>query len=156
MHILELEHEGFYRRVSEIIDSESNCWNYFAELVKTIEKHSRLEENVLVPLLTFIGNRSLSRSPEEIDNLNSLYDRFIENYDRLVSEHVSMRKILKDIRGQTYRIDITKLVDEILHHMKMEEEMAYPAALAAGELLNSNHLRYTGKIRAWAGDSLPA
>lgn len=135
-HIIEEEHAIFHRRVTELIDSESNCWKYFIELMKTMEKHEKLEEMVLVPLLNYVESRILEKKHTDTAPLIGYYRKLLENYDILISEHQSMIKILKDIKGETYLVEISELIDSILHHIRMEEEMAYPAAIAAGELLN--------------------
>lgn len=154
-HVIEEEHAWFHRRVTEIIDSESNCWNYFVELMKTMERHQQLEEMIVIPLLTFVEYRMLEKHPENTSSLDGAYRKLLEHYDTLISEHTSMKKILKDIKGETYLVEVSNFIDDILHHIRMEEEMAYPAAIAAGQLLNLDLSRARQSTTRYRGAELP-
>lgn len=117
-----------------------------------MENHEKLEEDILIPLLNFMESRLHENNEFNTSALANTYRKFLEHYDGLISEHLSMKKLLKDVKGETYLVEVSDFIDNILQHIRMEEEIAYPAAFAAGELLNIDRTE-SGETRTASGNS---
>ena len=156
LHVMEEEHRRFNSLVSEMAEFESNCGRSFIELKKIVEKHADLEEATVMPLLSYMESRIRPTRGVDRISLGKSYGQLLENYGKLLSDHESMRKMLDEIRVETYKIEVSRIAEEILHHMKMEEEIAYPAAVAAGEILHFDRAVQKKFHGAWNTDELPA
>lgn len=139
--VLEEEHRKFNTLIREMARYESPSAMFFAELTKIIEAHSELEEQIIEPLLAYILNRNRSGAVFDRLSLEKSYGLLVENYDGMLETHSRMKKMLEDARGVTYKIEVQGIVDQICHHIRMEEQIAYPAALAAGEILHFDNRR---------------
>lgn len=136
INVISEEHKKFNTLLSDLAKYDTNCGKFFAELLKIIEHHSELEEQVVIPLLTYIDSRLHTGDGLDKASLETSYGMLLEKYDTLVADHTKMRKVLEEAKAETYKIEVQRIIDDVLHHMKMEEEIAYPAAVAAGEILH--------------------
>lgn len=136
LNVLEEEHRKFNTLIRDMAQYETNCGKFFAELVKIIVGHSELEERTISPLLEYNRTRHISGAKFDRILLEEAYGTLMENFDSMMEVHNRIRKMLEDARGETYKVEVTEVIDEICHHIKMEEEIAYPAAIAAGEILH--------------------
>lgn len=121
------EHEKFNKYSSEICASDLHCRSYFDEMNKVKKRHQRMEEEIVFPLYCIVEDKSSIKDPKVLEELNSSYDIYFKFYDRLIEDHNVIKKILKEVRGQTYRIEVVDAIDEMIDHMEMEEEFVYPS-----------------------------
>lgn len=137
--VLEKEHARFNSMILELSEYETNCSKFFMELFKIVKRHYIKEEAVLLPLLAYMDSRLKSGVEVDPAPLEESYLQFLQNYEALIDDHNNMRKMLDEAMNQTYRVEVQTLIGEILHHIQMEEEIVYPAAVAAGEILHRDY-----------------
>lgn len=138
--LLDEEHEELVRKLESVSKEENPLGSAFSDILCSFKCHMERENVSVVPLLKFLKGRTSesvgSESKEFIDASNN----FRENYGEMLEEHRSMVNVVDHARKQFSSFssdEISGIADELIHHISLEEEVLYPAALAASDLIRS-------------------
>src|SRR5487761_843954 len=107
------------------------------ELLKVLEPHFEKEEKVAMPVL---GSLSELASGEHVSNLREIADSqgaLLQEYENMFQEHLILKEFIKRAKAEAERDgheEVSDLLDALVHHSRVEEEVLYPAALLAGTL----------------------
>lgn len=148
LSILDREHKHLLEEIQELSGCDGELGETFREVGKEFSSHLHKEEETVVPLLEYLGNRSEPNQRSLIGNVAVASENFQMEYQSMLEEHQHLGLILEtvDKLGTTPNTRALGLVHELQHHIAIEEEILYPAALAAGDLfrLEANEKQIIG------------
>lgn len=127
IEILFDEHLRFNRIVDEFCAIDPYFSEVLADILKVMIRHEQMEEELVFPLYNSLIDRLSNNTTSTADDLGEKYVIFMKSRTRLIEDHNIMKKVLCDVRGRAHRIDYITAIDEMLNHMRLEEELLYPA-----------------------------
>ena len=134
---LELEHEELMGTLREAGNHEDKTGEAVRDLLRALEPHFEKEERVAMPLLGVLPDLV---SENKIGNLGQIADfqrPLVQEYESMFQEHKSLVPLIEHAKDAASRESHTETVDileALVHHAKIEEDVLYPAALLAGTL----------------------
>ncbi len=139
--ILFEEHLKYNRVAGEICATDPNLKEVFSDLLKVMVRHEKMEEDLVFPLYRDLINRLSNSGGSLDDELEEKFDIFMRTRSRLIEDHNVFRRVLQDAPGRIYRVELLTAFDEMLHHIRFEEELLYPsiAVLWKAVIENSAH-----------------
>lgn len=139
-YALEDEHTRLLADLRILSGGNGRMSGAFDELLEVFQIHVDKVEEFAVPLLKYLERRLAGI---DFSNSGSLHadGRFLRQYPLLLEGHRLMVNILRKVeefpefwQNSTAR----DLVEEMRHHLAMEEQILYPAVTAAGEILREH------------------
>lgn len=133
---LDKEHTHLLEEIQELSMSDGATGESFKSLMSTFSAHLDREEETVMPLLEYLRNWASGNVQMEIDSVPTASRDFQKEYGTMIAEHKEISAMLNSIeRSDSVRVrGVSDLIGELRHHVEIEEEILYPAALAAGEL----------------------
>jgi restriction endonuclease Mrr len=111
----------------------------FAEILARFREHMGEENETIVPLLSYLKHRESGECQEDKKALTIARDKFNENYNVMIREHriiqALVSKVEENLRTHPDELQ-SRLAEELLKHIELEEGFLYPAARASGEILS--------------------
>ena len=115
----------------------------FEEILRIFEYHLEREEYTTYPLLNFLLQRSKDGEIINVDCVVRAWEGFNAEYEQMLSEHQQLISLLnkaEEFPGFRHNAFARDLVDEIRTHIALEEQVLFPAVMAAGELISPTFL----------------
>jgi iron-sulfur cluster repair protein YtfE (RIC family) len=135
---LDREHSELLEQMSEIAAGKGKVAELYGEILSIFSYHLDKEEETVIPLLAYLKSRSTARSEVGFHDLESASRKFIGDAEEMISEHREMAQIIEKVASAKESGSSQKAAEigrSLLHHVELEEEILYPAAEAACELL---------------------
>ncbi len=136
--ILDHEHEMLLEELDEVSRRNGRIGQLYSEVLGLFKPHLAEEKETIVPLLKYNKDRLEEFENKDVENLKQASARFESHFDRMISEHREISRKLNEILDEL-RTDPDEgalhLAHELIHHVELEEEILYPAAFAAGDLI---------------------
>ena len=142
--MLNEEHTELLSRISEMSGISGEPGRLFAKILEIFSGHLDREEETVIPLVIYLEER-IEGSAQADESLGKYANDFRTEYPTMISEHREMDGMMKQIESISSSDDAAKLIREIRHHVRMEEEILYPAAMAAADMVS---LHEDGDIKA--------
>ena len=137
-NILDHEHEMLLEELNEVSRIRGEVGQIYSEVLSLFRSHLAEENETIVPLLKYYKNRLEEHGNKDVENLKLASERFENQFDKMVQEHREISKklnqILEELNSNPNEAAL-HLADELTHHVELEEEILYPAALAAGAFI---------------------
>ena len=136
--ILDHEHEMLLEELDEVSRKEGRVGQLYSEVLGLFRPHLEEENVTIVPLLKYNRDRLEEFENRDIELLKLASARFENHFDRMVAEHREISRrlnlILDELKSNPDE-GAEQLAQELIHHVELEEEILYPAAFAAGDLI---------------------
>ena len=138
-NILDHEHELLLEELNEISQQNGRIGDIYSQVLHLFREHLGEENETIVPLLGYLKRRLEKIDGKDIPILRTASERFADNFKRMMlEEHRQISKKLYLAIGELKLNPDEKvlhLAHELIHHVEIEEQILYPAAFAAGDLL---------------------
>src|SRR5487761_35473 len=134
---LEEEHKEIMTSLKSSARFPDGTGKAVKELLEVLEPHFEKEEKVAMPVL---GSLSQLVSGEHVSNLIEIADSqgaLLQEYGNMFQEHQILKQFIERAKTEANRDgheEVSELLDALVHHARVEEEVLYPAALLAGTL----------------------
>ena len=148
--LLENEHEELLELLGEIARKKTEVGHLFSEVLRIFRYHLVKENESVVPLLAYMKDRLGEYKGNEKNFLNLARAKLEDLYPEMISEHNEMGKLIRlaQIKLEEEQDKLaSKLAEQLLHHVELEEELLYPAAFASGDLVEYELELLGDKIR---------
>lgn len=125
---------GTLRKAGDHEDKTANAVN---DLLKTLEPHFEKEERVAMPLLGVLPELVSGKKIENLGQIADSQEPLLQEYENMFEEHKSLGPLIEHARNEAKKEnhgETVEILDVLVHHAKIEEEILYPAALLAGTL----------------------
>lgn len=136
--ILDHEHEMLLEELDEVSRRSGRIGQIYSEVLTLFRAHLAEENETIVPLLRYNKERLEEFENKDVENLKLASARFENHFDRMVGEHREISRKLNHVLDELKSSPdegAKQLAQELIHHVELEEEILYPAAFAAGDLL---------------------
>ncbi len=148
LSFLDREHAELLEKIQGFSTCDGELGKNFKEAMGKFGSHLEKEEVTVIPLLKYLGSRI---RPDQVSRTFKPYsarDGFRAEYQTMLGEHRQIEKILDRISKLegTVNQKAQELVMELKHHIEVEEEVLYPAASAAGDLMTNSLKESTPEI----------
>lgn len=107
------------------------------ELLKVLEPHFEKEETMAMPLLGVLPELVSGNKIHELRQIADSQELLLRDYESMFQEHKSLIPLInraKDEATKENHIDTVKILEALVHHARIEEDVLYPSALLAGIL----------------------
>jgi len=133
------EHEYLMRSLRSV-RLEGDARKLFEDMMGILEAHFEEEEDTLMPLLAALQQLARGDLPKQTQRLVEAYHRLKEHHEKMLDEHSKIRKMASTIMGGHGSVgdDVATLLESLLHHAAIEEEVLYPSALLAGRVIEGS------------------
>lgn len=132
------EHTGLLMDLKALSKGDTSFSSLFMEVLRIFRYHLDREEHTTIPLLRFLGQRNNGGGKPDTGDLRMKWRTFSMEYDIMISEHqqiISLLEKLDDFPDFSQDAMARDVAGELRHHVALEEQVLYPAAMAAGDLL---------------------
>lgn len=150
LNFIEGEHKDLLLTLKKASIQGGRAGDEFAKVFEIFRGHMEKEANSVLPLISYLSDRLLSKSLIDKAKLIAARDSFEYEYDDFLNEHSQMVALLKEIvsiSGNEHRKDNSGLALRMMGHLQLEESVIYPAAFASGDLLEWERELLGQKIR---------
>ncbi len=132
---LDREHSELLESLQELSSSGGCNSRIFSDILKTFSYHLDREEETVVPLLGYLKCRIDRSCKPDVGKLRSAWDDFTKLHDTMLEEHREIKELLSEVKNQPETsLKEQRLIRTLEHHVEIEEEILYPASMAAGVL----------------------
>ena len=131
------EHTELLNEISEMSAATGETGKLFSQLLNIFSGHLDREEETVLPLLRYLHD-SVEGPAEASDGLFKAGKDFRVEYETMENEHKAMDKIMNVIESSGAAGKVMELIWHIRHHVTLESEIIYPAAMAAANMVISS------------------
>ncbi len=134
---LDREHTEILEELQAASLTEGSTKKIFSEMLSIFSYHLDREEETVMPLLHYLSERVTQNHGLDYALLRLRAHEFSTEFDNMLSEHQKLSD-LASLAGKLFSSDSgeeIELLGKLKHHMLTEEEILYPAAEGAVELL---------------------
>ena len=136
--ILDREHEEILAQLEEASAKNTETSKIFREMLAKFRHHLRKENDTIVPLLSYIKERTNGKAVEANEIHFSAEQKFNSNFGMMIKEHRIIQDLISKVQEQLKANpdeQSSNLSKTLLDHIELEEEFLYPAAKTAGEII---------------------
>lgn len=104
-------------------------------LEEALEPHFKKETRIVMPVLGSLPSLVKKETPKNLREIAESHERILGEYENMFQEHTEIQKLVSEAKLFSLHeehAEVTDLMDDLAHHMKVEEEVLYPSALLAG------------------------
>jgi len=135
---LRLEHEEMHDALARASHEPGLVGDAAKRLLRIMKPHVDKEETFALPPLGMLQQlvRGI-RSPEEEAAVIMAW-RLREDLDNMIAEHRVIGAALEELLAAATaerRVEYAELANKVLHHMRTEEQVLYPATILVGDYL---------------------
>lgn len=135
---LRLEHEEIHDFLAAARQEPGELGEALRRVARLLEPHFRKEEAFAMPPLGLLVRLARNDVNSAMAEIYPHTEWLKNNLPTLMAEHhaiaAAIEGMLEAARG-AQRIDFVELAEKLLNHLRMEEEVMYPAAILVGEYL---------------------
>lgn len=138
---LDREHTEILETLQAASFTEGSTKRIFSEMLSIFSYHLDREEETVMPLLHYLSERVTQNHGLDYALLRLQAHELKTEFDSMLSEHQKLSD-LASLAGKLIRSDSgekIELLGRLKHHMLIEEEILYPAAKGAVELLEHEY-----------------
>ncbi|MCL6090226.1 MAG: hemerythrin domain-containing protein [Candidatus Thermoplasmatota archaeon] len=132
---LRSEHSYLLEKINDLAQREAGSSKIFIELRKLSYLHIEREQETIIPLLRYLKYRLDGKNKKYSPDLNEIRNKMILGYGELIEDHINIMNLLEEAFHETYQVEVMEFVKNIAHHIALEEQIFYPAAMAAVDLI---------------------
>ncbi|HEU4452683.1 MAG TPA: hemerythrin domain-containing protein [Longimicrobium sp.] len=140
------EHLELLARVVAATEERGPVGEAARELSAVLSPHFAREEKIALPPLGLLAALGAGELPAGADDVLPLTDSLRVEWPRMMEEHRRIAAALDQLdavaRAEGHSLKYDPLVQLLRRHARMEEEVLYPAALLAGEVVRARRLAF--------------
>lgn len=118
-------------------DREDKTGKAVGELLKVLEPHFEKEETIAMPLLGVLPELVSGNKLHDLRQIADSQEPLLRDYEGMFQEHKSLMPLIdraKDEATKENHEETVEILEALVHHARVEEDVLYPAALLAGTL----------------------
>ncbi|MCL4328508.1 MAG: hemerythrin domain-containing protein [Candidatus Thermoplasmatota archaeon] len=133
---LDNEHTELLEGMQNLSACDTEVGHAFKDIARVFSYHLDREESTVIPLLKYLRRKAEGECESSRERLLAASENFHVEYDSMLKEHGEIEKLLGSVEsiGVGMERSVSDLIHDLRHHVEIEEEILYPAALAAGNL----------------------
>lgn len=128
-------HKKYNRITEEVCATDPNLNEVFQDIFKVMIRHEQIEEDLVYPLYQDLINRLSNKVGPMENGLEEKYEFFMQARNQLFEDHRVFRRVLQDARVRIYRVEFLTAFEEMLNHIRLEEELVYPSIAALWKIV---------------------
>jgi iron-sulfur cluster repair protein YtfE (RIC family) len=135
---LKTEHEELYEELNRAARITGKVGAAAMLAFKAFQPHIRKEEEIAFPPLDLLQSLAGKDVTTELTGIIKLSDKLKDELQGFIHEHDEMRKALQQMNDEAMKEqkhEYAALAKRLMHHMLLEEQIFYPAAILAGEYI---------------------
>lgn len=137
---MRLEHQDIHARLERATNAPGRVGAAARELAKVLHPHFVREEQIALPPLGLLAPLARGETTPEMRTVLAMTDSLRAELPRMLEEHRAIHAAtlrLGEVARAEHDADAAELADALAVHAQGEEEMFYPAALLAGEVVRA-------------------
>ncbi len=135
---LDKEHTELLEELQFAAESGGKLGETFSEILSLFSYHLDREEETVVPLLEYLSERTVEGNIADYAGLIQAAEGFDEEYESMIKEHSDLNTLSTEaesmLTDDTAKFE--QLIHKLRHHIALEEEVLYPAAIGAGDIID--------------------
>ena len=134
--ILDKEHDELLEQLEDASRENNGLSKLFKEMHTKFLVHLDKENDTILPLLSYVKEVADGRVIGENQLYRTAGQKFIGDYDKMISEHRIMQDLIGKVTEQLKvhpNVQMSNLARALLEHIEIEEEFLYPAAKMAAK-----------------------
>jgi hemerythrin-like domain-containing protein len=131
------EHEELMSSFREYSELKGETGRAVSELLEILEPHFEKEQRVVMPLLGSLTELVSGEKVADLKEIASAQPSLLKEYEGMFEEHKALMELIAKADKAAKKEgneDMVELLQGLVHHSKIEEEVLYPSALLAGTL----------------------
>jgi putative N-acetylmannosamine-6-phosphate epimerase len=135
------EHEGLHEQLRRATKMPGAVGKAAKQVAEVLHPHFERENKIALPVIGVIKELAEGKASPDFTRARELTDKFKQEYERMLQEHVEIVKALDQLDKAARRAKkrvVSDFVRKLKLHAKTEEDLTYPAVLLAGKLLQHN------------------
>jgi hypothetical protein len=132
------EHRELHHLLTRAVESGGKIGEAALRVADLMRPHMQKEEEFSLPPLSILAALVKGDSIPDAELVLSMSERLRSEFVSLVREHDeivrALQRLIVAARADS-RADIVEFAEKLVLHAEMEEEVLYPAAILAGEIL---------------------
>jgi len=135
---LKTEHEELYEELNRAARITGKVGAAAMLAFKAFQPHIRKEEKIAFPPLDLLFSLAEKKVTTELTGVIKLCDELKDGLPEFLSEHDEIRVALERMNDAAMREQkpaYASLAKRLMHHMLLEEQILYPAAILAGKYI---------------------
>ncbi len=135
---LKTEHEELYGELNRAARIGGNVGAAATLAFRAFQPHVRKEEEIAFPPLGLLPSLAGKDVTTELTGAIKLCERLKSELREFLKEHEEIRRALQemdDVATREQKPEYAALAKRVLHHLEIEEQILYPAAIMAGEYI---------------------
>ena len=132
--ILDKEHDELLEQLEDASRENNGLSKLFKEMHTKFLVHLDRENETILPLLSFVKETANGRVIEENQLYQTAGQKFIRDFDKMISEHRIMQELIGKVTEQLKahpNVQLSNLARALSEHIEIEEEFLYPSAKLA-------------------------
>ncbi|HEX6616629.1 MAG TPA: hemerythrin domain-containing protein [Gemmatimonadales bacterium] len=109
-------------------------------LAKVLDPHFVREEQIALPPLGLLGPLAAGERPAGMATALAMSDSLRHELPRMLEEHGQIRRAVAALRAaarEAHAVEAERLAEELALHAQTEEQVLYPAAVLAGDVIRA-------------------
>ena len=135
---LHIEHDGLHALLAGLKEEPGRLGDEIRRVARLLEPHAHKEEAFALPALGLIARLARGEVHAEMAQVFPHTEWLKNNAPTLLAEHrmilAAVELMLEAARAEQ-RPDCIDFAERLINHLRMEEEVLYPAAILVGEYL---------------------
>ncbi len=137
---LRQEHQELHRELDKALKSGGRITPAAKELARILHPHFEKEEAFVLPPLGLLLPLMQGRAAPEMKDFIPLAEKVYSDFSDLLEDHLQVRAALKHLINEALdenRPAFVLFAARLAEHIRMEEEVIYPASWMVGEYLKA-------------------
>lgn len=135
---LRIEHDELHEFLAAFAHEPGRLGDEIRRVARLLEPHARKEEAFAMPALGLLARLAHGEVHAGMAQVFAHTDWLKRNTATLLAEHsmilAAVEKMLEAARAER-RLDCVEFAEHLINHLRIEEEVLYPAAILVGEYL---------------------
>jgi iron-sulfur cluster repair protein YtfE (RIC family) len=132
------EHEALHTELLRASKEPSAIGAAATELMRLMKPHIEKEERYGMPPLALLARLAKGEVDNDMGKVLELTERLKTELPAMLAEHKFITRALHrliEAARKGDRVELAELAVRLVHHMRLEEEIIYPASLLVGEVV---------------------
>ena len=137
---LQAEHKAIHDALAEATRVPGPVGAAARELAALLHPHFTRENEIALPPLGLLAALAAGEKPDGMDEALAMSDALRKELPRMLEEHTRIRAAAEKLRvvAQNEKASAyEQLAEELTLHARTEEEVLYPAAILAGDVIRA-------------------
>ena len=136
---IRIEHEEIHDALVAATRRDDAVGAAARELAAVLDPHFEREEQVALPPLGALGPIAMGAPVQNAGSIRAMSDTLRHELPQMLAEHTRIRTAVEALRSVAVSAnapDVVALADQLALHALTEEQVLYPAAIVAGDMLH--------------------